>query len=143
MGYELQPFNQFHSNQLSVVNNRAGISLIGINMKRLDVGATVSCSLNGAEFHERRTLARRTLLPKVTAGRRIEDGLMLTLNGGPSLRSELETFVSLERQCCEFLKFTISEKVDESRSQIELRITGEPEAAATIEIFAQAMSDFV
>jgi hypothetical protein len=111
-------------------------------MKRLDDEA-VSCTLNDAEFHERRALARRTLLPQVTASKRIQDGLILTFVGGESLRSELETFVSLERRCCEFLEFTISPDADGPKSRIELRIEGRPEAAATIETFAQAVREIV
>jgi len=110
-------------------------------MKRLDDGAVFSCSLNDTDFHERRAVARRTLIPQVTASKRIQNGLILTFIGGEPLRTELETFVSLERQCCEFLKFTISRDTEEPHSQIELRISGQPEAAATIEIFARAVRD--
>lgn len=117
--------------------------MIATDMKRLDDGAAVACSLNDAEFHERRALARRTLLPKITAARRDENGLVLTLDGGRSLRAELENFISLERQCCEFLAFTVMQVVDGPKSVIELRITGEPEAAATIDIFAEAVSDLL
>ncbi len=112
-------------------------------MERLDDGAAVACSLNDAEFLERRTLARRTLIPQVTASKRIQDGLILTFVGDESLRSDLETFVSLEQQCCGFIEFTISPDTAEPNSPIELRIGGRPEAAATIEMFAQAVCGVV
>lgn len=124
-----------------VVYNRPVLTLAVIDMKRLDDGAAVACSLNDAEFQERRALARRTLLKKITGAKRIDHGLVVTLDGGPSLRSDLETFITLERQCCEFLEFTISQETAGPKSRTELRITGKPEAAATIEIFAQAVSD--
>ena len=108
-------------------------------MKRLDDGAVVACSLNDAEFRERRTLGRRTLIPHVTASERTQDGLILTFVGDKSLHSDIETFVSLEKQCCRFLKFTISPDIAGPNSPIVLRIEGRPEAAATIEMFAQAV----
>ena len=108
-------------------------------MKRPNDGAVAACSLNDSEFHERRALGRRTLLPQVTASKRIQDGLILTFVGDEFLRSDLETFVSLERQCCGFLEFTISSDIAGPDSPIELRIVGRPEAAATIEMFAQAV----
>lgn len=112
-------------------------------MKILDAGGVLACSLNDAEFRERRTLGRRTLISHVTALKRIQDGLILTFVGDESLRSDLETFIGLEQQCCGFLEFTISPDVAGPNSPIELRIKGRPESAATIEMFAQAVRGVV
>ena len=112
-------------------------------MEKLDFGADVACSLNDAEFHERRILARQTLLPQVATSKRIQNGLMLTFIDSQSLRDELETFVELERQCCEFLEFTLSSDAAEPKARLQLRIEGQSEAAATIEMFARAVRSVV
>ena len=108
-------------------------------MERLDEGAAVACSLNDAEFRERRTLARQTLLHKITNCQRISNGLRLTFVHSPALRRDVETFVGLERQCCDFLTFTLTPELVRADDLLLLTIEGPPEAAATIEMFARAV----
>ena len=103
-------------------------------MERLDAGAATACSLNDAEFRERRALARRILIEKIAGVKRTENALTVTFEDSAALREELEHFVLLERQCCGFLDFVISDELP-----IELTISGPPEAAATIEMFARAV----
>lgn len=103
-------------------------------MDRLDIGAEVACSLNDAEFKERRALARRTLIENVTGARRTRNGLVLTFENSGALRRDLEHFISLERRCCGFLDFSITDV-----RSVELTISGPSEAAATIDIFAAAV----
>ena len=108
-------------------------------MERIDTGAAVACSLNDAEFSERRALARRTLIPQAVASKRIENGLVVTFIGGDTLRSDLETFVALERACCKFLEFSILRDGAAPHAPLKLHINGQPEATDIIEMFAQAV----
>lgn len=110
--------------------------LEGIEMERLDKGAAVSCSLNDDEFRERRTLARRTLIPRIESCERAGDTLRITFHQSNDLRQSVEHFVALEQQCCGFLTFEITCDADQLAA---LRISGPPDASATIDIFAQAI----
>lgn len=102
-------------------------------MDEQDTGRVVACSLNDEEFKARRALARDTLLRKVVASNRTADGLTISFQEGDALRDNLEQFIALERQCCGFLDFSVSEPPSN-----ELVISGPPEAASTIDIFAAA-----
>ncbi len=103
-------------------------------MDRLDADAAIACSLNDQEFRDRRALVRRTLLGHVNGFKRNGDTLTLQFEEGEKFRADLEHFVSLERQCCGFLTFAIS---DAPRN--ELQISGPPGASATIDMFAAAI----
>ena len=105
-------------------------------MERLEAGAAVACTLSDEEFRQRRALARRTLIERVIRAKRTGNGLVVTFEDSGTLRKDLEHFVSLERQCCAFLDFSIT-----NEQPIELTISGSPEAAATIELFARAVED--
>jgi hypothetical protein len=110
--------------------------LKGIEMERLDKDSAVSCSLNDEEFRERRALARRTLIPKIASYERTGDVLFYTCHQSSGLRQAIENFVQLEQQCCSFLTFEI---IDDDDQPVALRISGPPEASATIDIFAAAV----
>lgn len=92
----------------------------------------VACSLNGAEFRQRRRLVREALHPHLLRSKRTASRLTLIFPDNEPLRAQLETFVSLERQCCGFLTFTISSE----QEAVMLSIEGPPEAEATIEMLA-------
>lgn len=108
-------------------------------MERLDKGEAMACSLNDAEFRERRALARRTLLPQIIISQRISNGLTLTFTNSEAHRRDVETFVRLERECCDFLTFTLTPDTGPANESLVLTIQGPPEAAATIEMFARAV----
>ena len=92
----------------------------------------VACSLNSAEFRKRRRLMRAALRPHLLRSKHTASGLTLTFPDNEPLRAQLETFVSLERQCCGFLTFTISS----DQEAVILSVEGPPEAEATIGMFA-------
>lgn len=108
-------------------------------MVRLDSGAPIACSLNDADFRERRAFAREKLIPKIRSSRRIENGVEFHFDPEDKLGANLNAFVQLERQCCGFLTFTTLPEGEDSATPIGLRIEGPPEATATIETFAQAI----
>lgn len=97
----------------------------------------LACSLTNAELSERQALARQALLPHVVDSRLTGCELTLSFSNLEALRSEVEQFVDLERQCCESLKFTISPPGERLRVKIE----GPEGAQSTLSMFANAISD--
>ncbi len=93
----------------------------------------VACSLTDEDKRVRRTLARKTLIPHIIESQKIEGGLELRFSDSEEVRSDVELFARLERECCGFLTFSISP----SGEGLMLRIAGPPEAAAVIESFVE------
>ena len=104
--------------------------------KQADV-PEIYCSLTSDEFRERRSLARKALLPRLVEARRSACGLSLVFPESGALRSKVEEFVGLERQCCATLTFIVSPP----EKGLIVTIEGPPEAAATIELFADAIAN--
>ncbi|MDA0229873.1 MAG: hypothetical protein O3B21_06760 [Proteobacteria bacterium] len=96
--------------------------------------AEITCSLTDEEFRERRAMARKDLLPHILDGERMDSGLRLTFADSVALRSRVESFIRLERQCCGFLTFTLAPPID----GLILTIEGPPEAQITLDRFADA-----
>lgn len=94
-----------------------------------------ACSLTDEEFRARRELARKSLLPHIFETKKLESGLKVTFLETDMIRSRVETFVSLERQCCGFLTFTVTPPEE----GLTLTIEGPPEAEVTLEMFAAAV----
>ena len=95
------------------------------------------CSLTDDKFRERRAMAHKFLVPHIIKTEKLSSGLRLTFPDTDALRSRVDTFVSLERQCCGFLVFAVTPP-DEGLS---LTIEGPPATLPTIEIFAAAVVD--
>lgn len=106
-------------------------------MEKTDAAAPVACTLNAAEFRERRALARSRLAPHLLGSEGTPSGVTFLFPRTDALLSELEGFVELERQCCGFLTFTLAPDKD----TLSLGIEGAPEAAATIEMIARALAE--
>ena len=97
----------------------------------------IYCSLTGDEFRERRSMARKALLPDLVEARSLACGLRLVFPESDALRLKVEEFVGLERQCCATLTFVVSPPEE----GLIVTIEGPPEAAATIELFADAIAN--
>ncbi len=98
----------------------------------------IACSLTDDEFRERRAMARKFLIPHIIKTEKLASGgLRLTFPDTDALRSRVDTFVSLERQCCGFLAFAVTPP-DEGLS---LTIEGPPEGLPTLELIAAAVVD--
>ncbi len=95
----------------------------------------VTCSLTEAESRERRSLVRERLFPHITTAEKIATGLKLTFPNSDLVRSNVEEFVGLERQCCGFLTFDISPP----EQGLVLTINGPAEAEATLEKFSATL----
>jgi len=79
-------------------------------MLRIDKKSEIACSLNDDEFHKRRALSREYFRNSVISLKRSELTLSLKFKQTPTLRTDIESFIELEQQCCGFLTFTISPK---------------------------------
>ena len=62
----------------------------------------IACSLSDEAFRERRATMRNALLPHLINGERMESGLRLAFADTAALRSRVESFIHMERQCCGF-----------------------------------------
>lgn len=111
-------------------------------MQRQDSNAPVACTLNDADFLERRAFARQRLLPKIENSARLENGLVIFVRPGSDIKDDLETFVHLEQQCCGFLSFTILGDCGDRVSPLGLKIEGPAEASATINMFAEVINSY-
>ncbi|PCJ27486.1 MAG: hypothetical protein COA96_03025 [SAR86 cluster bacterium] len=79
---------------------------------------SIACTLNDQEYKDRRQYVREELLPHVVEVEAIDErtsttsalpvGLKLLFNDTAELRGRLEYFADMERQCCEFLTYTIT-----------------------------------
>ncbi|MEM7016691.1 MAG: hypothetical protein AAF512_05035 [Pseudomonadota bacterium] len=74
--------------------------------------ADISCTLNDEEFAERRALVRATILPEIIKQERTTTGLHLLFTDTEVVRTNVEEFIELERQCCGFLTLTVSPKTE-------------------------------
>ena len=90
----------------------------------------LACSLNDLERGERITWFCQSLLPAATKRREIDDGVQILFAKSDAVRRQIETFISLERDCCGFADFAI---VDDPVDQcILLNITGSVKAQGVI-----------
>lgn len=94
----------------------------------------IACSLDREALVERAELLRRIGAAGLLDTRRSGPTLTLLFVRDVTLRSALERFVALERDCCPFLDFTISEVADE----LQLLIYAPPEAGAVLDAIAVA-----
>jgi hypothetical protein len=82
----------------------------------------IACSLTTAELQERRS----KVLQKVTAARmdsqELDNGYVYRFPSDGTWITEIATLVSLERECCPFLRFRIT--VEPGQGNILLEITG-------------------
>ncbi len=80
---------------------------------------------------------RKALLPHVLDSRLSGLELVLEFSNFDVLRSTVEQFVELERQCCEFLTFAISPPGE----KLTLKIEWPEGAQSTLREFAEAASE--
>ncbi len=109
----------------------------GIVMDKNNDDAAIACTLNDAEFRERRALARRTILPKISNHHRTSNGLTLSFVDSAETRADVEKFVALEQGCCGFLTFRLDPKPASSNDVFGLAITGPVGATEFIDMFVR------
>ncbi|MGI9285127.1 MAG: hypothetical protein ACR2P1_07035 [Pseudomonadales bacterium] len=96
----------------------------------------IACSLTDEEFRDRRAMVRKSLLPQIIETSKLASGLRLSFPDTELLRSSVETFVNLERECCGFLTFTITPPGE----GLVLNIEGPPEAQAALEMMTEVIN---
>ncbi len=110
-------------------------------MEKTIENTKIVCTLNEAEFRERRTMARRTILPQVVSYKRIKDGLSIKFLHSPRTLSDVKEFIRLEQGCCGFLTFNLTPEPISSNELLELMMTGPPGATEFIDIFIQLVEN--
>jgi hypothetical protein len=96
----------------------------------------LACCLNRVEMEEREQRWERLSQSALLEASREGDRALLRYSDGPEVAAEVRELVRLERECCPFLEFSITEP----GGAIELRVDGPPEAATMIDSFAAAAS---
>ena len=104
-----------------------------------DTTTPMACSLDAESLTNRKLLFREKLLPRALHKTRIDNGLRVVFPKNPIVRDELQALITLERQCCGFLDFELSEDLD--NSQLLLNITGPLEAQAVLDQMASIFND--
>lgn len=91
---------------------------------------TFACSLNRRDLDE-----RKRLLADLTVGvvdrKDLEFGIAYRFDPAPDLVARLGRLVDLERDCCQFMRFSIV--VDQGDGPTWLELTGPPAARSAIE----------
>ena len=103
-----------------------------------DTTGEFACSLTDREFRERRGMFRERLLPKAVSTSRTGDCLRLVFPNESAIRSEIDAFIDLERQCCGFLTFALSEGPEQNSTV--LTISGPPAARTVMDLIAEAIT---
>ena len=82
----------------------------------------VACTLSPAALKARRENLLHALLRRANERRELPDGFRLMFAAEENLLSEIARTVDAERQCCRFLRFTVSVEPDDG--PITLDLTG-------------------
>ena len=82
----------------------------------------IACSLTNSELQERRRNVLQKVRSAVTEQRELEDGYAYCFPADDDRLAELARLVSLERQCCPFLRFRLT--VESGNGPIWLEMTG-------------------
>src|SRR5262245_55921333 len=89
----------------------------------------IICTLTGPELAERKRTVVDAVLNTHVRTYRLANGYAYEFPAAREVLEKLKTLVALERQCCQFLAFSIIE----IPKKIRLEVTGSPEALAVIE----------
>ena len=84
----------------------------------------IACNLTDAELQERRRDVLEKVRNAVIETRELEDGYSYQLPVSEEWLAKLADLVNLERQCCPFLRLSIT--VDPDNGPLWLELTGPP-----------------
>ena len=82
----------------------------------------VACTLTNAEFQRRRSSVLEKLRRSVIERRELEHGYVYSLRSEGLSLPELASIIELERQCCPFLRFTLT--IEPDGGPVWLELTG-------------------
>jgi len=95
----------------------------------------ICCSLTPEQQKARRAQVRDTIVPLVHTAVRSGSNLRIEFAESGETRALVEEFIALERACCGFLRFALSEPGD----QLSVSIQGPAEAVEVIEMFRRTV----
>ncbi len=96
-----------------------------------------SCTLTPAEQKSRHRLLRDTLIPKVRRTIRVGNSLQIELEQCGTNRGLLEDFIAFEKNCCDFLSYSLTE----NGTHLTLTIQASSEAGDVIDSFHRLVED--
>jgi hypothetical protein len=94
-----------------------------------DMDLHIACTLSTAELQERKATIFASLRNAVLGKSRITGGYRYEFANHSTTLRDVCRMVELERQCCRFLNFDLTE----SEKPIRLDVSGQPEALAIVE----------
>jgi len=95
----------------------------------------VSCTLTSLQQRARHAHVKDTIIPMVCSVTRADGLLRIEFTEPENIRELVEEFVTLERQCCSFLSFSISE----TDGRLTVVIQGAPESEHMLDLFFQSL----
>ena len=91
------------------------------NQEMTSNNCDVACSLPTEQQTVRLGELMNGLLGRVTNISELTDGYRLEFSNNPETRREIDAFIEFERQCCEFMTYTVTEN---SAGRVALELTG-------------------
>jgi hypothetical protein len=82
----------------------------------------IACTLSDSELRERRETVLQKVRGTVSEIKEIKNGYAYQFPGGGEMTIELAQLISLEHQCCPFLKFQLT--IEPGQGPIWLEMTG-------------------
>ena len=90
----------------------------------------IACSLDASELHRRAARWEKLLTGTAIARDRIPNGISFTVPDDPEVTNELNELIRLERECCEWIRWTWSGRT------VKATADGATGADALAEMFA-------
>jgi hypothetical protein len=87
-----------------------------------EINLPVVCSLNGPEFQQRRNNVLLRVSKAIVETKELEDGYAYRFPSEAIWIGELANLITLERQCCSFLRFNL--RLDPGAGPIWLELSG-------------------
>ena len=87
-----------------------------------EINLPVVCSLNGPEFQQRRNNVLLRVSKAIVETKELEDGYAFRFPSEAIWIGELANLITLERQCCSFLRFNL--RLDPGAGPIWLELSG-------------------
>ena len=107
-----------------------GVEAVAADVKLpSDMDLPIACTLSTAELQERRTTILASFRNAVISRSRIPGGYRYVFANHSTTLRNVCRMVELERQCCRFLNFDLTE----NEEIIQLDVSGQPEVLAIVE----------
>ncbi len=87
-----------------------------------DNSLPIACSLNDADFQQRRASILAEVRAQVLEVKELDDGYAYRFPSDKAWIAELATFMTFERACCPFLQFNL--RLEPNEGPIWLELTG-------------------